>query len=263
MSLDAVSPLLLERYELKYLIPVSMIDVISKDIEGHCSLDYYSQISPQNSYVINSLYFDTPNFMFIRFKQNGVEPSYSFRVRSYGSSPKPPYYSEIKFKKNDFSNKMRAQIASEDWADILLSGTPLPEMDAISKNYFEKFASALLHYQMEPKILTQYRRKAYISNIDHYARVTFDRDLRYQLEENWNLKPNEESMCHYDHEDMFPHPEDNVILELKAEKKIPLWMIDLIRKHNLTRHSFSKFGSAMLETRSELVPPFDLISAFR
>lgn len=261
MSIEAVSPLLLERYELKYLIPLDMVEPISRDIEGHCTLDYYSRISAQNSYTINSLYFDTPNFMFIRMKQNGAEPSYSFRVRSYGALPRAPYYSEIKFKQNDFSNKMRAKIPDENWAETLTSGIPPEGMDANSLVYFQKFSSALQKYQMEPKILTQYRRKAYISQIDPYARVTFDRDLRYQFEENWNVRPREALMCNYDHEDMFPHPEDNVILELKAEKKIPLWMINLIRKYQLTRHSFSKYGSAILETRSELCPPLDLVLA--
>ena len=46
-------------------------------------------------------------------------------------------------------------------------------------------------------------REAYLSEIDNYARVTFDRDQRYQYEEEFNLIPDESKICHYDHEDLF------------------------------------------------------------
>lgn len=259
MSVTAVSPLLLQRYELKYLIPLEMVEPISKFLEPFCVMDYYSQKAHDHFYMINSLYFDTPLFYFLDSKQRGIEPSYSLRVRAYGSDPKPPFYSEIKMKKSDFSHKMRGTLPEENWSQILQSGEIPDSVQGSSRAYLQKFIHMLDTYNASPKILTQYRRKAYLSEIDNYARVTFDRDLRYQYEEEFNLIPDESKICHYDHEDYFYHPERNVILELKAEKKIPYWMIQLIKVFDLQRTSFSKYCSAVLETRSPLLVASDFI----
>ena len=258
MSDSAVSPLLLQRYELKYLIPFSMVEPISKFIEGFCHLDYYSQKSSDLFYVINSLYFDTPNFHFLDKKINLAEPSFSLRVRSYRFFPEPPFYTEIKVKKHDFSNKMRASLGKEEnWEESLKAGLIPDGLDQTSANYLSQFIHMIDTYNASPKILTQYRRKAYISQIDNYARVTFDRDLRYQLQEEYCVKPDENKMTHYDHEDRFYHPERHVILELKCEKKIPHWMISLIQKFDLQRTGFSKYISAIEETLSPPIVPSD------
>lgn len=69
MNESPVSPLELERYELKYQIPLEMVDPISKYVETYCDMDYYSCISPENYYVINSLYLDTPSLYLWRHKE--------------------------------------------------------------------------------------------------------------------------------------------------------------------------------------------------
>ena len=70
-------------------------------------------------------------------------------------------------------------------------------------------------YDAAPKVLTQYLRKAYVSDIDEYGRVTFDTDLRYQPEEEHNMVPHEDKMVPLDNETLFD-PGSNVILELKT-----------------------------------------------
>jgi hypothetical protein len=256
MAISPVSPLLLQRYELKYLITPDLVEPISKFIEGHCVMDYYSQIAPQNSYVINSLYFDTFTNQLLRRKVAGLDNTWCLRVRSYGSEPKPPFFTEVKLKKNDFSNKMRAKIG-EDWVEILQSGIVPDDVDPRSRQYLEQFIFLMQRDGAYPRILTQYRRKAYLSEIDGYARVTFDRDLRYQLADGeYVIHPNEALMTHYDLDEIFPHPEEAVILELKCERQIPLWMKQLIMKFELTRRGFSKYGSSIFEILNPKAPEF-------
>ena len=102
-------------------------------------------------------------------------------------------------------------------------------------------------YGAQPTILTQYRRKAYLSTVDDYARVTFDRSMRYREESGYNVHPSEETMLNYDHAASFGAPGANVVLELKCERKIPVWIVDLIKRFDLTRGGFSKFDSSMRE----------------
>jgi hypothetical protein len=52
-------------------------------------------------------------------------------------------------------------------------------------------------------------------------------------------------MSNYDIPDYFEEPGQKVVLELKCEKKIPLWMVDLIQRFDLSLGSFSKYGNSL------------------
>ena len=90
--------------------------------------------------------------------------------------------------------------------------------------------------------------------------MTFDRDLRFQETYEWSVKPTEALLCHYDHPGSFEGIGENVVLELKCEKKIPLWMVDLIQRFELLSGSFSKFVNSMQTYREQpgLMVPGDL-----
>lgn len=240
-----ISPLNLERYELKYLISPQMIDPISRFVEAYCHMDHYSEVSPDHFYTINSLYLDSPNLYLLRYKESADAFSFNMRIRSYGSGEKPPYFFEIKYKIRDFVRKHRALVSSENWVDILENDILPEKLDNDSQHNLENFLRVKMTYNVNPVILTQYRRKAYLSHIDHYARVTFDRDLRYQETDQWLVKPSEYELSHYDHPESFDMPEQSVVLELKCEKRIPLWIIQLIKEFQLVRVSFSKYGNSM------------------
>jgi SPX domain protein involved in polyphosphate accumulation len=256
VSISPVSPLLLQRYELKYLISPDLIEPISRFIEGHCVMDYYSQIAPENSYTINSLYFDNFSNHLLRRKIAGLDNTWNMRVRSYGTEPQAPFFTEVKLKKNDFSNKMRAKVGA-NWSEILQSGEVPDDCDPRSRQYLEQFIFLMQKDGCYPRILTQYRRKAYLSEIDGYARVTFDRDLRYQYSDGiYNVIPDDRLMCNYDIDEIYPHPEETVILELKCERQIPYWFRQLIQKFELTRRGFSKYGSSILEVLQPKAPEF-------
>lgn len=240
-----VSPLVLERYELKYLIPMAMVQPISDYVERYCELDYFSQISHDKFYTINSLYFESPSFYFMRAKENQTG-RYSLRVRSYGDEPKAPYYIETKEKIQEFSKKRRGKVPFENWADLFTQPNGIEGFDHTKDPHIMHFLNLTHLHNASPIILTQYRRKAYLSTIDDYARVTFDRHFRYRPETNYDANPNF-GMTSYDHPDTFGESGLNVVLELKCERKIPMWIVDLIRYFQLTRQGFSKFESSMIE----------------
>lgn len=249
MARGPVSPLILERYELKYLIPFSLVEPISRYVETYCEMDHYSRISPDGFYTINSLYFETPNYYFLRAKENQTA-RFSLRVRSYGDSPKAPYYLETKEKIGDFSKKRRGRVPFENWADLFLNPSALGDFDPSEDENLAHFLKLAEEYGATPAILTQYRRKAYLSTVDDYARVTFDRSLRYRPETRYDVLPTEGSLLNYDHTDTFGRPGVNVILELKCERKIPVWLVDLIHRFELVREGFSKFEGSMIECYS-------------
>jgi hypothetical protein len=108
------TPQVLERYELKYTIPLDMVEPMCRFIEPYCSLDEYSEKSSDRYYIVNSLYFDTPNFHFFYNKDHECLERFNMRIRSLGETPQPPYFLEIKKKRRDIIKKYRAKIFETD-----------------------------------------------------------------------------------------------------------------------------------------------------
>ncbi len=237
-----------ERYELKYHIPIDMVDDISEYISAYCQLDHFSEISPDKYYVINSLYFDSPNNYLLENKRSKLSERYNMRVRSYGRKPKDFCFFEIKEKYGKIVRKKRALFKGANWHEVFENMDLIHTVPEDSKANLCKFIENYIRLNLEPKILTQYSRKAYFSLYDEYARVTFDKNLKFQYEDGFNIKPNPEKTQNYDDLEKFGGGGSQVILELKSYTKIPTWIIDLIKYFGLNHRSFSKYESSMMES---------------
>jgi hypothetical protein len=235
----------LARFEVKYTIPFSLVGPISAFIEPYCSLDKYSEQSPDLYYGINSLYFDTPDFLFLRNRVLRVERRFNMRIRSYGSEPQPPYFMEIKQRLSDVVKKFRAKVHTTDLEALChCTDDHCADGDKNDRNR-ALFCHTRRRYNAHPAVLVQYRRKAYISDYDEYARVTFDIGLRYMPQREYLPVPVECSMVPCDVQTGFD-PGTNVILELKCYTEyVPLWMVDLVRAFQLKRRGFSKYATCL------------------
>lgn len=254
---EAIPPML-ERFELKYAIPVEWMDPISDFAAIYCDPDKYCEKSPDRLYRINNLYLDSPNFLFLRNRLEGAEKRFNLRIRSYGDHPVPPFFFEIKYKQEQIVRKFRAAIHAAEWTRLFDPMDPIHDDASVTS---DKERSSLGHflrivhtYNAEPKVLTQYKRRAYISTVDDYARVTFDMDFRYAPEPALTVIPDEGRMIPYDNaETFYPDVECSVILELKCHAtRVPLWMLDLIRRFDLNRRSFSKYTKASMKVLTRL-----------
>lgn len=212
---------------------------IERYIDGICYQDPYSALSPDGFYRINNLYVDSPDFKFYNTRLQGIGNRFNMRIRAYGENPKAPYFFEVKHKDQGYIKKYRAKSKVSDipgFMDQRRSETdPSPNADL--------FLRLALTYNVEPKIFNFYYRKAYISKLDDYARITFDRNLGFQRETEYRLCPGE-SATNYDNSFIFPLGCD-IILELKAERRVPCWIIDLIKNFGLERGSFSKYSNSV------------------
>lgn len=251
------SPLLFERYELKFLIPFELVDQISDFVEIYCELDPYSDREPDKFYKVNNIYLDSPNYLFLQRRLAGIDHRFNMRIRSYGDDPVFPYFCEVKHKTMGIVKKRRAKIYDENWDEIFSEkhivnegGVDIWEDNKDYRNHFLRLAFV---HNAEPKVFTQYRRKAYASVVDDYARVTFDRDLRFERRESYDMSPIEENLSHYDNPLKF-NEDTNIILELKCTTQVPKWFMDLISTFNLTRTSFSKYVTGLQEVIDDNKP---------
>jgi SPX domain protein involved in polyphosphate accumulation len=216
-------------------------------IKPYCSYDKYSTLSADTYYKVNSLYFDTPEFLFLRKRLLKSDNRFNMRIRSYGDFPKAPYFLEIKQRRGDTIRKFRAQAD-----DAFLNALSISEVTNAHYSKEEKdrknqdlFCRAGQTYHANPVVLVQYLRKAFISDVDDYARVTFDRALRYMPQNSYSVAPDENKMVSCDVETCFD-PGCSIILELKCYTSyVPLWMVDMIRQFQLRRRSFSKYSNCI------------------
>ena len=74
---------LLERFELKYHIPVEWADRLAP----YCEEDYYSKITPGGFYWITNLYLDSPSWTFLGWKKKQLLDRFNMRIRTYGEHP--------------------------------------------------------------------------------------------------------------------------------------------------------------------------------
>ncbi|MDG5815799.1 polyphosphate polymerase domain-containing protein [Chitinispirillales bacterium ANBcel5] len=251
MNQDPIAPVLC-RYELKFVIHESLIEPISRFVSCYCSLDKYSEIKSDNFYMINSLYLDTPDYLFLRRRIADEDGRYNMRVRMYSEDPADLNFLEIKYKTGSILKKIRAKIHGNDWPAVILDPSYEPDLalGIQESENADKFIRLAITNNIEPKVIIRYRRKAYISDYDDYARVTFDREIRCAVPHNWGTVPQPGSLHYLDHENLFAD-DSNVVLELKCyTNSVPLWMIDLIRTFDLHRCSFSKYLSGIREANT-------------
>ena len=247
MKTEAKQLPVLERYELKYTVPAAWVGPISAFVEPYCSLDYHSSVSPEGFYQVNSLYLDSPDFILLRNRLGGLHDRFNMRVRTYGARPVAPWFLEVKRKAGDIIRKYRARVKDIDLARTLDPAAPASEFlaapgDASNAALFRRLAHA---YNAAPVVQTTYRRKAYFSTCDAYARVTFDAGMRYCARTEYDPLPAEGEFAPTDLETLFDEGA-SVVLELKCEAKhVPAWMLDLIRAFELRRRSFSKYSAAI------------------
>ncbi len=244
-----ITPPVLERYELKFVIPDTMIAPISDFVSIYCSPDKYSRVEDDSFYRVINLYLDTPYFLFLRNRLLRLQNRFNMRIRSYGDTLQSRYFLEIKQKNVMIIKKFRGSIPQEDLTKrtCLIDYIPRAVKNNEELRNIELFQRLMHTYDAGPKVLTQYRRKAYVSDCEEYARVTFDVELKYMAEETFNLTPDSGKMLSYDISTNFD-PACNVILEMKCyTSQVPLWMIDCIRTFGLYRRSFSKYTTGVSE----------------
>lgn len=241
---------LLERFELKYHIPVEWADRIAAFIAPYCEEDHYSKITPGGFYWITNLYLDSPQWTFFNWRKQRLHDRFNMRIRTYGEHPDPEgvFHFEVKRKVNRVCYKSRATVQGRNPEYVF--HVP-PNEWALKKPKDEKFLKDFIlrteQYNARPRLLTQYRRRAWFGVTEEYSRVTIDTGMRWREENGFDYTVDTARM----HDSGIPRyfaPGTDAVLELKCPtQQVPFWMIDLIRALNLKQGNFSKFGAAATE----------------
>ncbi|HDQ45776.1 MAG TPA: polyphosphate polymerase domain-containing protein [bacterium] len=252
------------RYELKYTIDEHLAEEIKADIRHICSLD--ENVGPgETGYIVNNLYFDTPDFRFYYDTKFKKATRFKPRIRFYGEHAKDLIWPEIKYRHDSIIWKKRHCVPIGDWPGLLEPANVVEETQIRPR--LDRFEEIIHWYGARPVLHVRYFREPYVADIDSYGRVTFDRRLCYRkLEDTAGLNYDEKDMMYYDDPLTTRNDYSPVILEIKVKTLVPVWVVELIRRHHLNQRGFSKYCYGIdyvLETPGCRIPILDPLSSLK
>lgn len=229
------------RYEIKYLIPLSKANAIERYVADYVPIDHYSKLQPDGFYPICSLYMDSPLLQLCKESLTGVLNRFKLRIRSYSDDPQYPRFFEIKRRANTVIMKSRAKVKFEDVKKLITEPTYFPKNMKNAKD-IEGLKMYMLYQnsiKARPVVLIRYLRKAYEGVSENRVRVTFDKDLAYNVTNNpavvlggpgWQR--NNVSL-------------QGVVLEIKFTGRFPAWLSRMAELFSLKQQSVSKYSTSV------------------
>jgi SPX domain protein involved in polyphosphate accumulation len=149
---------------------------------------------------------------------------------------------EIKQRVSRVTQKRRA-VLSYAAALLLCNDRQLPEHDSQDKAIVDEIHSFLWHYNLRPASIVRYERAALIgTDFDLGLRVTFDTNLTCQF----NPLRLDEPLAGVPM--LSP---GQVVMEIKANERVPYWLTELVAAHNLKMVRMSKYCRSI-----EIATPF-------
>lgn len=223
------SPMVFERYEIKYFLTRAQKEAVMAAMEGHMDPDSFGRST------IRNLYYDTDNYRLVRRSLERPIYKEKLRVRSYSTAkPEDEVFVELKKKYQSVVYKRRTGIREKDVADYLSGRIPAPNPCQITNeiDYFCHF-----YGNLSPKVFLSYEREAFFDKNDSGFRVTFDENIL------WRTTDLSLEAGVYGENILQP---GQTLMELKTSGGIPLWMVDILTAQKLKKTSFSKYGSAYM-----------------
>lgn len=221
------------RYENKYLLDDEAYQRLYDRLLDYMELDEYNKQHP--FYSISNIYFDTYHDALIRKSISKPKYKEKLRLRAYGvPKPEAKGYLELKKKVYGLVNKRRTSLRLDEAYEFVRTGV-LPEyQEYMNKQVLHEIHYFLSRHELVPKVYLAYDRRALFDKSSRDLRITFDTNIRSR---RYDL-----TLESGDYGEPLLEP-GRWLMEVKAEKTIPLWLSRLLSEHQMFRTSFSKYGN--------------------
>ena len=231
--------ILFRRLEIKYMVDRPTRTALTRDLAAFMRSDAHG--GPDGAYLVRSLYLDTPDYMAYHEKLAGAAVRHKLRVRAYGEDLNEESHLrlEVKSRYLNFIHKITVEIPWEDYGEVesaLRRHSRPPEGLLRDSRVSQEFFRLQRQYNLEPKVVVQYRRQAFERLDLSRIRVNFDDELLATRRLDLTgplcgarriLRPG------------------HAIFEIKVDDGLPYWMHTLIGKYNLRHQAISKYCFAV------------------
>ncbi|WHH61736.1 polyphosphate polymerase domain-containing protein [Petroclostridium sp. X23] len=226
------------RYENKFLLDTETYEKIQDKLNDYMELDEYNK--NHQLYTISNIYFDTKDNHLIRTSLSKPKYKEKLRLRAYGVPQKDAkVYLEIKKKVCGLVNKRRTTLELSEAYDFVSTGIKPEWKEYMNKQVLNEIEYMLKIYDIEPKLYLAYDRKALFSKESRDLRITFDTNIRTRRHD-LRLEAGDHGEKLLDNE--------RWLMEVKAEKSIPVWLSKLLSEYRVFSTGFSKYGKEYEKT---------------
>jgi SPX domain protein involved in polyphosphate accumulation len=231
------------RYENKYLMDTKAFYAMYNRLLEYMEMDEYNK--NDKFYSISNLYYDTEHDSLIRTSL--AKPKYreKLRIRAYGVPERDAkVYLELKKKVFGLVNKRRTALKLNEAYDYVRTGTEPVFREGMNRQVLREIEYFLQRYELQPKVYLAYERIALFCKNNRDLRITFDTNIRSR---RYDLK-----LENGDHGEALID-RGQWLMEVKAEKTIPVWLSKLLSEQGMFRTSFSKYGNEYKKTIRDAV----------
>lgn len=221
------------RYESKYLMNNKAFHTIYNRLLEYMEPDAYNK--NERFYSISNIYYDTECHTLIRNSLSKPKYKEKLRIRAYGvPEAEAKVYLELKKKVFGLVNKRRTALKLNEAYAFAGEGA-VPELQPyMNKQVVQEIEYFLRRYDLQPKVYLAYDRLALFDKNSRDLRITFDTNIRSR---RYDLR-----LEAGDYGEQLMEP-GQWLMEVKAEKTIPLWLSQLLSELGMYRTSFSKYGN--------------------
>lgn len=228
-----------KRVEKKYMLTPESQEQFVALISAHLTPDAFGKST------VCSLYLDTPEHLLIRnsIDAKDFDGAYKekIRLRSYGTpSAESKVFLELKKKFDSVVYKRRVSMTLAEAERYLQTGQKPKESQIMNEiDYAMRF-----YHTPAPAMMICYEREAWFDKENPALRITFDSAVRCR---------NGDLSLASGNSGIKLLPDTAVLMEIKTDGSMPLWLADALDACRIFPTSFSKYGTAYLrETNQEL-----------
>jgi hypothetical protein len=226
------------RFELKYLVTVRQREMLLQEIRERMQVD--REGDPSGIYRVSSLYLDTADLAFARSKRDGIKYRRKLRIRVYGDQMRgetPAAMVEIKQRINRTVQKRRVCVPLEQAYALCSGGQLARSADARDAAVAGEVEFLVRSLSLAPTCVISYVRQAFQGGVyEPGLRITFDQQL-------W-CSPPDEGLVDVRRRHHFL-PQDMLVLEVKANEAVPLWVARMLAHHSIPLQRYSKYCAGL------------------
>ena len=216
------------RHELKHYINLDECAILRSKLGTVMRRDVNT--GTDGSYLIRSLYFETPNDKALMEKISGVDNREKFRIRLYNCDDSYIRL-EKKIKVNSMTAKFSVPLTKEQCSNILNGN--IEWLKASDNSLLRELYEKMQHQQLKPRTIVDYLREAYVFAAGN-VRVTIDKSIKTGLNSTDLFNKNLPTVETLDGR--------MAILEVKYDAFLPEIISDIIQLGERSKISVSKYA---------------------
>ncbi|MCM3398906.1 polyphosphate polymerase domain-containing protein [Oceanobacillus profundus] len=223
------------RKEQKYLITTVQYELLIQQISPFMRPDKFGE---DGKYTVTSLYFESDDHKIYFETKNKLKYRQKLRLRIYDDTDiHGTAFFEVKQKHKKVVNKRRMLISlSEAYRYINRLESCINNYEGSNIQVLREIDYFRNLYRLEPEMIVSYDRHALHCITDPELRITFDSNLRCRNEDL--LLENGAYGKNFVDSNL-------VVLEVKVNDSVPLWLTRILQQLNCEQRSASKFCTSL------------------